>query len=150
VLCAIYFAEAAETASTLLAGTAPFTADAMALMSATSCASRLTLRPLAPAAAPAASSASMTTPRTANPARSMLAAWGLTRPVMASTVDSWLLLLQRREDARFYELRNLYRVARGGGKGMLHACNQCSHLFFSFSPLIAGDAVVELGILGVC
>jgi hypothetical protein len=39
-------------------------------------ASRVTLRPFAPAAAPAESMALMTTPRTANPARSMLAASG--------------------------------------------------------------------------
>jgi hypothetical protein len=41
---------------------------------------------------------------------------------------------QGRQDARFYEFRNLHRVARGGGKGMLHACNQCTHFVFAFSP----------------
>ena len=48
-------------------GTAPFTVAAMLLMSATSCASRLMLRPLAPATAPASSIALITTPSTANP-----------------------------------------------------------------------------------
>ena len=65
-------------------GAAPLTADATLLMSATSCASKVTLRPFAPAAVPASSIALITTPSTANPTRSMLAACGLTRAVTAS------------------------------------------------------------------
>ena len=70
----------------------------------------------------------MTTPRTANPARSMLAARGADESRYG--FDGGLVglcLLQHREDARFYEFRNLHRVARGGGKGMLGLERSKSH-----------------------
>jgi hypothetical protein len=100
------------------------TAAAMALMSAMSWSSRVTLRPLAPAAVPASSRALITAPKTANPARSMLAAWELTSDVTASMVDLIrLYLLKHGQDARIDELCHRHRVARCDGQGMLHASN---------------------------
>ena len=77
------------------------TATAIALMSATSCASRVTLRPFAPATEPAASRALMTTPRTANPA---LDVGGLGAHESCHGFDSGLVCLYRlehRQDVRF-------------------------------------------------
>jgi hypothetical protein len=64
----------------------------------------------------------ITTPSTAKPTRSMLAACGLTRAVTASMVGaSALRLLENRQDALLYELGNLHHVARGGRRGALDA-----------------------------
>jgi hypothetical protein len=35
---------------------------------------------------------------------------------------------------------DLSHVARGGCKGMLHACNQCTHLFLLSRPMVPGRA----------
>ena len=66
-----------------------FTADMMALMSATNAASSSTLTPPAAMAWPPSPMALITTPNTANAARSILTAAGLTSPVTASMVDAF-------------------------------------------------------------
>jgi hypothetical protein len=121
-------------AGTAVGDTALLTAAAIALMSAASCASRVTFKPFAPAAAPAASMALMTTPSTAS---GSLDIGRLGADESHHGFDGGLVglrLLEHRQDARFYEFGNLYRVARGGGKGVLHACNQCTHLFLLSRP----------------
>ena len=76
----------------------------------------------------------MTTPRTANPARSMLATWGLTREVTASMVEAlaWALF----STGRTLVSTNLatFTVSLAAtARESLHAVNQCTHVF-AFSP----------------
>ena len=113
----------------------------MALMSATSCASRLTLRPFAPGRSAGSIQGVDDHAEDREPSPFDVGRLGANKTRYG--LDGGLVglgLLEHRKDARFYEFRNLHRVARCDGKGMLHACNQCSHFVFSFSPLTAGDA----------
>ena len=106
----------------------------MAFTSATSWASRVTFKPFAPAAEPAASMVLMNT-QNREPGSLDVGRRGADEG--RHRLDGGLVGLgglQSRQDARLYELRNLYRVARCGGKGVFHTCNQCSHFFFTFSP----------------